>query len=276
MLTPRRSEACDAIRRSDLFEFLPMVLVSLLLLVALASFFARRGQRAAARHTGGVALAMLLLIACGPVPSMMSRAMQGPYEQIPHIAWAQRNAIVLLGTGSRRTPDEEHIDAETAAYPRLFRAVALYRACRAQQRVCMIFPSGGDPQHNGVSEGELYRRRLVSLGVSNADIVVEGRSLNTFENARFTAALLAPHAFDQVLLVTSAMHMRRSVLHFRSTGVPVVPVRADYINVSTTLLPRGNNIGITEFAMHEWLGVVAWHIGRVIGWNPTLAGMNAL
>jgi uncharacterized SAM-binding protein YcdF (DUF218 family) len=39
-----------------------------------------------------------------------------------------------------------------------------------------------------VTEAEDYRAEMLQLGVEDSDIVPEGRSLNTFQNAEFTAA----------------------------------------------------------------------------------------
>ncbi|HCW93296.1 MAG TPA: YdcF family protein, partial [Flexistipes sinusarabici] len=52
-------------------------------------------------------------------------------------------------------------------------------------------------------------------------IYTENESRNTMQNAEFTAKIMEKYTWDHALLVTSAYHMPRSVLSFRSAGVHV-------------------------------------------------------
>ena len=70
---------------------------------------------------------------------------------------------------------------------------------------------------------------LKSLGVAEQDILVEDRSLNTRQNAEFSARILREHDLSQPILVTSAFHMERSVLNFSKQGLMVTPYPADYM-----------------------------------------------
>ena len=79
------------------------------------------------------------------------------------------------------------------------------------------------------AEAEIARRVLVSLGVPEKDILVETKSVNTTQNARFSAEILEEKGFHQPILVTSAFHMKRAVLNFETVGVPVVPYPTDYM-----------------------------------------------
>jgi uncharacterized SAM-binding protein YcdF (DUF218 family) len=59
-------------------------------------------------------------------------------------------------------------------------------------------------------------------------MIIEGRSRYTRENARYSAVLFRARGIDRVLLVTSALHMRRALRHFADEGIKAVPVASDH------------------------------------------------
>ncbi len=61
----------------------------------------------------------------------------------------------------------------------------------------------------GGSGSLIARELLVELGVDPDRIIVEDKSRNTEENARFTAAIVHPEPKQRWLLITSAFHMPR-------------------------------------------------------------------
>ena len=60
-------------------------------------------------------------------------------------------------------------------------------------------------------------------------ILVEGESQNTVQNAAYTARILKEHGLERPILVTSAFHMKRSVLNYEKLGIEVVPYPTDYM-----------------------------------------------
>jgi len=80
-----------------------------------------------------------------------------------------------------------------------------------------------------VTEAEDYRAEMLRLGIEDSDIVPEGRSLNTFQNAEFTEEILRGQPFDRLFLVTSGLHLRRALLYFGHFGVYPTPCAADRI-----------------------------------------------
>ena len=78
-----------------------------------------------------------------------------------------------------------------------------------------IILSGGQVFPDSGNEARIAKRMLISLGVNPNDIYIEDKSLNTEQNAKFTAILLKKHHFKKPILITSAFHMVRAVQHFR-------------------------------------------------------------
>jgi uncharacterized SAM-binding protein YcdF (DUF218 family) len=58
-------------------------------------------------------------------------------------------------------------------------------------------------------------------------MLLEGSSTTTTENAADTARLLLPRGVRRILLVTSALHMRRARGLFERAGFEVVPAPTD-------------------------------------------------
>lgn len=77
-----------------------------------------------------------------------------------------------------------------------------------------IYISGGSPLQNQESESSVYARELISLGVNSEDIIVEENSKNTNENALFIKQELEKNGIKNIILITSAFHMKRSMFIF--------------------------------------------------------------
>ena len=73
---------------------------------------------------------------------------------------------------------------------------------------------------------------LMDLAVPESAIKLETSARNTEENAKFVAKMLGNN--KKILLVTSAWHMRRSILMFKkyAPGVEVIPAATDFESLS--------------------------------------------
>jgi uncharacterized SAM-binding protein YcdF (DUF218 family) len=100
--------------------------------------------------------------------------------------------------------------------------------------------------------------------------------MNTWQNAQFTAEILGGQQPDRVVLVTSGLHVRRSVLYFSHFGVHPLGVRADYGRARVSLLPQAANIMMADIAIHEYLGVLRYHVYNWLGWNVQAVRPGAL
>jgi uncharacterized SAM-binding protein YcdF (DUF218 family) len=121
------------------------------------------------------------------------------------------DAIVVLGCRVRRQGG-----ASTALQRRVDRGVQLYREGAAP----LLVLSGGGA--GPLPEAEIMRRAALALGVSEAALLIESGSRNTFENARDTGLLLRSRGLRSVLLVSDRAHLPRARLLFRFAGLKVV------------------------------------------------------
>ena len=222
------------------------------------------------RRTAGAALwlAVLLFLAtgCGLLPAWLLDSLQEPYARRPTIAWAPRNAIVLLGAGAERAADGT-VEPGEPAHSRINEALALYRECKASGMGCRLEVSGGDARHIGEPEAAVYAAVLERMGVVAADLLLEPRSMNTWQNAQFSAPLLRGYGAQRVLLVSSATHLRRASLYFAHFGIATTPVRSDWLKERMDWWPQSWNFAVTDLALHEYVGVLRYHVYNAMGWN---------
>lgn len=141
------------------------------------------------------------------------------YPYVPPSQMPQAEAIVVLGgnTASGRPNWFEPYQRE-AATTRADTALQLYRAGRAP----LIVLSGASLD-GSVSEARAMANALERAGVPASALILEDQSQNTHENALYSARVLRDRHIEQVLLVTSALHMPRSMAAFARQGVHATP-----------------------------------------------------
>jgi len=252
-----------------------MVLAVLGAGLALAWLLAWRRRRRLAWGMAGVTAVLFLLVACGPLPCWLLRNLQRPYAAGAEPAWTNRNAIVLLGAGTelRRGGAPE---PALLAYGRIVKAAELYHDCKSAGRQCLLLVSGGDSQRHRVAEATVYARVLRNLGIPPQDLELESHSRNTWQNAQFSRPLLQAWAPQRVVLVTSGVHLRRSLLYFAHFGIHPVPVAADHLSATLSRWPLAWNLALCDLALHEYVGIARYYEYNAMGWNapplPPLPG----
>ena len=125
------------------------------------------------------------------------------------------------------------------------------------------------PEHSPFDRRWFRSSRLRKWGVPANAIVIEPKSLNTYQNAINTKQLADNHGLDSVLLVTSARHMPRALATFRKVGINAIPSPTDYLIVNRKnlavedLLPNAGALWGTTAALREYLGFLTY---RWRGW----------
>ena len=239
-----------------LFYFYAWVLppgIFIVLLLALA--WRRRKQPGLACVLAG--LALIIYITSLPYVSMQ---LLKPLEyEYPLPAQAAGDVIVVLGGGVIQNvpaPTAWGGQLSDAMAQRIMAAVELHRRIGAP-----VLVSGGEVYAGDGNEAQVSRRVLLSLGLKDADIILEDKSLNTIENAVLTAKILQERGFFKPVLVTSAFHMPRSVKNFRKVGVEVTPYPAGYYVPQTMqtrlveFIPSYAAMRGTALALKEYLGL---------------------
>jgi uncharacterized SAM-binding protein YcdF (DUF218 family) len=245
----------------------PFTILFLLLALALVALWLRRrnGRRLLVVFT---ALFVLLALLCMPVVGDLALgSLEWQYVPLPQRP-ENTEALVVLA-GSIKPPDTLRPEPELNmdSYYRCLHAVQLYR----QGAPCPVLVSGGkvDPDAAGPPCAEVMRTFLVQMGVAPTDVIVEGRSQTTYENAHFSQELLRERHVDRIVLVTDATHMFRAERCFRKQGLIVVPAPCNYRAAAfewslREFLPSAWAAVHFEDAAHEWAGSIwYWLQGRI-------------
>jgi len=180
------------------------------------------------------------------VPQTLERALtrEIPFQTAEEAPAA--DAIVILGGGMCvNTNVCVYADMSSAA-DRVWHAARLYKAGKAP----IVIASGENDLASTVP-------LLHDFGIPDAAIVGEYASRNTEENARYVEQVLKARGGRRILLVTSAWHMRRSLLMFRryAPGLEVIPAATDY-----EMMVRGRGDAWTDAVRRFWPdGDAFWH-----------------
>jgi uncharacterized SAM-binding protein YcdF (DUF218 family) len=140
-------------------------------------------------------------------------------------------------------------------------------AVRVQKRTGLpVIVSGGAFRETDTPEAWIVQRFLQDLGVPRGKILLEDKSRDTGENARYVADMCARNGFRSPLLVTSAYHMKRALLIFRRNRLEVTPLPASFRyggrNELTpfTFLPSFADLASTSTAIREHLGLLFYRL----------------
>ena len=212
----------------------------------------------------------LVLIACSVAwlwlwaTPMMTLLVGAPLEReflvdgrVPKVeTFPATEAIVLHGGGMGVCTNFSPYADMSARADRVWQAVRLYRAGKAPK----IISTGFSPQESTLP-------LLKDFGLSE-DCVSFFYARNTEEEAKTVKKL----GYKNILLVTSAWHMKRARLMFEkyAPGVVVVCAPTDFDNsikeddfISLELLAPGvHTLARNTDALHEWIGIIGYKVFR--------------
>lgn len=192
------------------------------LLVVVLAFW---GRRRLAISLGMLALLWLWFWSLPAASSWVRGYLENQHPPMAIQDVPRADAVVVLGGGvSPAGHGDLYPNLESAA-DRVWHAARLFHASRAP---LVLLSGGSDPEYSSHSEAEAMRQFIVDLGVPAQAIILEQRSRNTADNARYSAALLEEQGVSTILLVTSALHMPRARALFEAQGLVVIPVATDH------------------------------------------------
>ena len=248
----------------------PLGLACLLIVVAMVKLWKRPRQAAICLV---LALTVLLAGSNGWLSTQLLKSLE--WQNLPIANLPTADAIVVLGGSVKpQIPPRPAVDLAESG-DRVLYGAQLYREGKAP----LVIMSGGRINWKGGGPPEAGDMAAVAttLGVPAAAILQEPNSLNTYENAVEVKKILQAKGIQRILLVTSALHMPRSLAIFQKQGIDTIPAPTDFlvtnqeiqeINSSPqatilNVLPDSDRLQQTTRAIKEYVGLVVY---RLKGW----------
>lgn len=228
-------------------------------------------------HVAGFWIALALFVLIFSSNAWVSRFLVSSLEwqNIPSGDLPTAQAIVVLGGATKSVEKPRTMVDLNEAGDRIIHAVQLYR----EEKAPLIIVSGGriDWRGGGAPESEDMAKLLVFMGVASEDIIQEPNSFNTYQNAVNVKKILSEREINRILLVTSAIHMPRSLAIFKHQKIEAIPAPTDFLvseieiqELTSTpkaailnLLPDSKNLDQFTMALREYIGMIVY---RLRGW----------
>jgi uncharacterized SAM-binding protein YcdF (DUF218 family) len=245
------------------FFLLPICWIFILLLISLLSKYQKLRR--------GSLLAILVILVLFSNPWFVNR-LYTLYEQPSITLEKNENYMwgIVLGGGMIRASDEDQSDkinvGETA--DRFIQPILLYKAGKIKK----ILITGGNTNMGIIMvdkghETSDVKQLMINMGVRPKDIYVEIKARNTRENAIYSAQMLKNYLKnEEMLLITSAIHMPRSIRCFTKVGfnVKAYPVDKKGSHNESGLLdlitPSDHNLSKTSQLIREISGLIIYTI----------------
>jgi uncharacterized SAM-binding protein YcdF (DUF218 family) len=146
---------------------------------------------------------------------------------------------------------------------RIFQTIALYKTGRISK---ILISSGEGSLISKDNESLLLKEYLNKLNIPDSAIIIESKSNNTHQNAKYCYQLLKNNKKSSILLITSAYHMRRALACFKKEGLIVTPYTVDkYVGkrryyINHLLIPNANCFIMWNILIHEISGYIIYYL----------------
>lgn len=236
-----------------------------LLIAFLGLFLLWRGRRdMAGKILVTLGLVSLTVMSYFPVSRAIDDPLINPFEAyMPEQASAlnptaarEVKYVVVLAGGHTANPSIPVTGWLT--YHSLLRLMEGVRIFRQHPESRLVL-SGGEP-FDPVPEAHAMADVAGFLGVARRDIILESGSYDTEDQARLIRPIVGTQRF---VLVTSGIHMRRSLALFRKQGMNPIPAPVGETKDRETVVtprwffPNVDALEDSTAAVHEYLGL-AW------------------
>lgn len=240
---------------------------TILLLVLGGGLVALHRQRIQlAKWLVGIPFVFLAALFVFPLGEIILRPLELSYPRNPQTSDVD-GIIVLGGAEDQNLSSYWRQPVTNEGAERFLSAIAL--AHQYPDAKVMFTGGSGKLGGSGGNANNVAQSIFLSAGVDPERLIIENRSRNTAENARFSRELLGSDDDGTWILVTSAFHMRRAVASFCAAGwANLVPWPTDYR--SGDFFDRigwdlAGHLDALNVGVKEWVGILAYKLtGRSV------------
>lgn len=230
------------------------------------------------RHRFGVlfvflSLTGIFLVSFQPLSTRLLMPMEREYTAfLP----TDRSIDYVMVLGSGHVVDDQippTSELSRTALMRLTEGIRIIRMFPGAKLILSGYAGGAEFSH-----AKMMAKVALALGVAKPDIILLETAKDTWEEARQAAAFIKQR---ELVLVTSASHMKRALMEFESAGLEPIPAPTNYLAQSkinqpwVKFTPQARYLEQTERYWHEKLGVWWSHIRDSIMDSPTVTAPAA-
>jgi len=237
----------------------PLGLILTLLLVGLFYLYTKRETRA--KFFLLLSLFLFILCAYPPFSNYLVKGLEHQYHKYNYKEKVEY--IHVLGSG-HNTDYAQPISSQIsdAGVKRVLEGVIIHKNIPNSK---IIFT--GYKGKTEVSNAVMNAKLAVALGVSKTDLIINPLPKDTKEEALFTKTIVGNKAF---VLVTSASHMPRAMILFRSLGMHPIAAPTNFYAKETQSyfqLPDISSFYRTTIALHEYVGMLWAEVKNIVKGN---------
>lgn len=152
-----------------------------------------------------------------------------------------------------------------SASDRFIQAVRLYKLGYIKKII--ITGGSGSLWRQQYKEADFVKQELLTMGVAAQDVLSENQSRNTYENAINTKKLIdSMNLKPPFLLITSAMHMKRSEQVFKKAGVQTIAYPCNFSVIQNpqlfwnSIIPSYKALEGWDIFLKEAMGLLVYKI----------------
>ena len=197
----------------------------------------------------------------------MWKLLEYPLERLDYSLIAPSDGIVVLSSTRHLPPGNTKI-IEWYDPDRFLAGIDLYKANKSNR---LIFTGGINPLIADLPpEGDIYIKEAISMGLPKEDLFTTYPVNNTVQEAKAIKKLLnneIPLIQKNIILVTSAYHMKRAKKVFESEGISVQPYPVDFKSSKSFIdivrnplkwVPSASDLNKSSSAIREIIGRIIY------------------
>lgn len=226
-----------------------------LFLFALGIYFLFRNSYTKAKVFLFLTLTWFALLSYSPIANAILAPLENTHKAL--LQTPKVDHILVLGNG--HTSNESlsiTSQVNPTAINRLVEGIKHYNALNSNVKFVVSGYGGYDKNSHAFMQEILAS----NLGVNKKDIIRFDKAKDTYEEALHIKKLLGNKEF---IIVTSASHMKRSMLIFKKLNLNAIAAPTNYLSHEEKSLKEyfsGKNVRKIEIAVHEYLGLIWYKI----------------